>query len=94
MSWLLVPIWALVGPIFIRTTSEAAISLLVLLEGLLTLLRKVGILLAIIFPLGLVGIEVPLVHHVGDRSSVDPFSVRVLCPRILLNNQMVDDIIY
>ena len=43
---------------FNRTTSKAALVLLVLLEGLLTLLLKVGIVLDTILSLGLVGVEV------------------------------------
>ena len=79
---------------FSRTTSKAALILLVLLEGLLTLLLKVGIVLDTVLSLGLVGVEVLLVHHVGDRSPFGPFSVRVLCPRILLNTQMANDILH
>ena len=60
---------------FKRTTSKAALILLFLLEGLLTLLLKVGIVLETVLPLGLVGVMVPLVHHVGDRGSFKPFSV-------------------
>ena len=79
---------------FNRTTSKAALVLLVLLEGLLTLLLKVGIVLDTVLSLGLVGVEVLLVHHVGNRSPFGPFSVRVFCPRILLNTQMANDILH
>ena len=65
---------------FNRTTSKAALVLLVLLEGLLTLLLKVGIVLDTVLSLGLVGVEVLLVHHVGYISPFGPFSVRVICP--------------
>ena len=64
---------------FKRTTSKAALILLVLLEGLLTLLLEVGILLDTVLSLELVGIGVLLMYHIGHRSSFDPFSVRVLC---------------
>ena len=58
---LLVFVWALVGPMFNRTTSKAALILLVHLEGLLTLLLKVGIVLDTVLSLRLVGVEVLLV---------------------------------
>jgi hypothetical protein len=76
---------------FLRISSKAAIFLLVLLEGLLTLLLEVGILLDTVLSLGLVDV---LLYHIGDRSSLGPFSVRVLCSRILLNGHMTDDILY
>ena len=94
MHWLLVLVWALTGPMVLRTTIEAAISLLVLLEGLLSLLLKVGILLDIILSLGLVGIEVPLMYHIGSRRAFHRFSIGVLCSRVLLNTQMADDVLY
>ena len=77
---------------FNRTTSETATLLLIFLEGLLALLLKLGILLDTSLPLGLVGVEV-LLHHIGDRGPFGPFSVRVLCPRILLDTQMANDTI-
>ena len=58
---------------FNRTTSEAALVLLVLLEGLLTLLLKVGIVLDTVLSLGLVGVEVLLVHHVATEVPSAPF---------------------
>ena len=80
LSWLLVLVWALVGPMFNRTISKAALILLVLLEVLLALLFKVGIVLDTVLSLVFVGLMVPLIHHVGDRSPFGPFSMRVLCP--------------
>ena len=92
LSWLLEIVWALDSPMFIRTTSETATLLLILLERLLALLLKLGILLDTSLSLGLVGVEV-LLHHVGDRGPFVPFSIRVLCSRVLLNTQMANDIL-
>ena len=59
---------------FLRTTSVTGTFLLILLifvEGLLTLLLEVGIMLDTGLPLGLVRVEV-LQYHVGDRSPFGP----------------------
>jgi hypothetical protein len=50
---------------FLRTTSETTTLLLILLEGLVALLLKVGILLDTHLPFGLVGVEV-LMYHIGN----------------------------
>ena len=50
---------------FLRTTSEITTLLLILLEGLVTLLLEVDILLDTHLPFRLVGVEV-LLYHIGS----------------------------
>ena len=50
---------------FLRTTSETATLLLILLEGLVTLLLEVGIMLDTILPFVLIGVGV-LLYHIGN----------------------------
>ena len=92
LSWFLELLWALGSPMFLWTTCETGSFFLILVEGLLTLLLEVGILLDTRFPLGLVEVGV-LLYKICDRSSLIPFSVRVLCSRILLDTQMANDIL-
>src|SRR4051812_49030979 len=71
LSWTLVLVWALVCPMFLRTTSKATIFSLFLL---LTLLLE-GSILDRVLSLELVKI---LLHHIGARRTLCPFHVRVL----------------
>ena len=69
LSWLLVLVWALVCPMFLRTTSKAAILLLIFL---LTILLEGSILLDSVISLEPVEI---LLHNIGARRTLCPFHV-------------------